>query len=145
MQVVKNPAHRKLLEMKLDIRQMADKMVQDEGKIDLDGVKAMLSRATDGGKVDKKCMQDLAYVRERYKDKFTAVALKVLSGALGPFVADQMKKMKEKERQSKIDRQVLKLEEHQEFLKKDRKLRDMEVGDKQRVLLTSFFGRSQSV
>ena len=49
MQVVKNPAHRKLLEMKLDIRQMADKMVQDEGKIDLDGVKAMLSRATDGG------------------------------------------------------------------------------------------------
>lgn len=145
MQVVKSASHRKLLEMKLDIRQMADRMVQDEGKIDLDGVKAMLSRATEGGKVDQKCMKDLAYVRERYKDKFTAVALKVLSGALGPFIADQMKKMKEKERQSKIDRQVLKLEEHQEFLKKDRKLRDMDVDAKQRVLLTSFFGRSQTV
>jgi hypothetical protein len=134
----------RLQNLTLDIRQMAAKMVADDGKIDTDDVRQMLKRATAGGHLTHKHAEDLAYVRERYKDKFTAGALKVMTSVLGPFIEDQIKQMKENQRRKHIEKQVLDIEERIELLKKDRKLRDLNLDTKTRVLLTDMFGRRRA-
>ena len=140
MVAVKSEA--RLQHLTLDIRKWADEEVKTATKVDANDIMAMLKRAAGPtGSITVKQCEDLAWVRERYKDKFTAGALKIMTSVLGPFIADQLKQMKESQRRKKIDKQVLAIEEKVEFLKKDRKLRDLNLDVKTRVMLTDRFGR----
>lgn len=132
-----------LVDLKMDIRQMAADMVKKDGEIDQGDVKDLLRRATAGGKLDHKCATDLKFVRERYKDSFTAEALSILSFVMAPFVEEEMKRMKEEQRRSKIDKQILAIEERITHLKLDQKLRDLEVDTKQRFMITNLFGQQK--
>lgn len=129
--------------MKMDIRQMAAQLVADEGKIDKADVRAMLQRASANGRLSTKDAEDLQFVREHYKDKFTAAALAAVDTVLGAFVQDEIKRMQEEQRKKKIDRHVALIEERILYLLKDRKLRDMEIDIKQRVLIKDIFGRGR--
>lgn len=132
----------KLQSVTMDIRQMAAKLCQDDGKIDKQDVSAMLVRASDHGPVTKKDAQDLVWVRETYASKFTKAALVVMDSVVGTFVEEEMKRLKEKERTSKIEKHLVAIEERIAFNLKDRKMREMKVDDKQRVMLNELFGKA---
>ncbi|MEW5853081.1 MAG: hypothetical protein AB2A00_30135 [Myxococcota bacterium] len=123
---------------------MAAHLSADDGKLDKSDVRAMLVRATASGKLERKDAEDLCYVRERYKNQFTSQALAALDSVVGAFVQEELQRMKEKERQKKIDKHLLQIEERIEFLLKDRKLRELKVDDKQRVMIGDLFGRRKT-
>lgn len=131
----------RLLDLRVNIRQMAEGMVKEDGQIDKHDVKDLLRRATAGGKLDRKCAEDLVWVRERFADRFTSAALEVMNSVVGAFVDEEIKRMKEADRRRKIDRQLLAIEESIEWTKMDRKLRDMEVDTRQRFMITNLFGQ----
>jgi hypothetical protein len=137
---------RRLAAIKTDIRKFAAELVKDDDKLDLRDVRAMLDRARQngGGEVGKKDAADLKFVREHYKDKFTLGALKELDSAMGNFVKEQINRLKERDRQGKIDRQVAKLDEQAELRRRDRKLEDMGVDPVKRFKLTRQFGVGRS-
>jgi hypothetical protein len=144
MQPTQKAPDNRLQMLKLDIRQMADKLVQEDGKIDKSDVKALLQRATASGSLTKKDADDLDYVRTRYKDKFTSAALTAMNTVLGAFVQDEIKRMQEDQRKKKIEKHLVEIEERIEYLLKDRKMRDMNIDDKQRVLIKDIFGRGRN-
>ncbi|MBI5498488.1 MAG: hypothetical protein HY904_26035 [Deltaproteobacteria bacterium] len=133
-----------LQDIRMDIRQMAAKMVRHDGVIDRGDVKDMLRRATPDGHLSKKNADDLAFVCHKYKDHFTADALGALSMVLGAFADDQIKQAKEHEREKKIERHLLEIEDRIQLLMKDRKLREMDVDKKSRVIVTELFGRRKT-
>jgi len=131
----------KLQSVTADIRQLAATLHKDDGKIDKADVKDLLRRAMKDGQVSRKSCEDLLWVREKYKDSFTTQGLAAMNTVLSSFVQDELAKMKEDERKKKIENQLVEIEQRIEYVLKDRKMRDMQIDDKQRTIINDLFGR----
>lgn len=131
-----------------DLRKLADLRARD-GVFDKQDVEALLKRAGADGTVTKAEAEDLSFVRERYDDIMDVEAASFLDNFLSTWIADEMaraqrKRAKEKEGEKKAEAQIEKIEVQLDQLrdwreKVDQRLRDLQVDDKQRVLLTNFF------
>lgn len=139
--------HRKQALMS-ELRSMAEQRAQ-KGVFTKTDVQELLQRARQDGSVSKTEAVDLSFVRERYSDIMTRDAAVMLDGFLSNWISDQIarearKQAKEKEREKKIEGQIERIDFHLEELQQwrtevDQRMRSMDVDDKQRVLISTFF------
>ncbi|MFH1811025.1 MAG: hypothetical protein ABIJ09_19950 [Pseudomonadota bacterium] len=131
-----------------ELRSMAADKAKD-GVFDRSDVEALLSRAKSDGEVTTVEAKDLSFVREEYAGIMTKDAASFLDGFLSSWIADQIgremrKREKEKEREKKIESHIERIDDGLEALQRwrdevDQRMRAMDVDDKQRVMISSFF------
>ena len=135
-----------------DLRKLAKQRAQN-GVFNKADVQALLQRAKADGSVSKTEAVDLSFVREQYSGIMTKDAANALDGFLSNWISDQIarearKQSKEKAREKKIEGQIEKIETEISHLQDwraevDQRMRSMNVDDKQRVIISSFFNLRQ--
>ena len=108
----------------------------------------LVHRASADGSVTRDEAGDLNWVRVHYADKMTKDAAFALDHFLGNWISsaihDQMQRDKDKAREKKAEAQIERIEQYHDNLRDwraevDKRMRALDIDDKQRVMITQFF------